>query len=182
MQGAGRHHQGHGGAIGIGHNVPGQVVQVFRVYLGDHKGHIIYDIGGGIQNGRPFKAVQTGGPSGGCVPADMMDLNVDYESLQQAGTIMGSGGIIVMDEDNCMVDIARSVGAEVLLVTPASNLRHCAPFKSEHRAGLDEQQLRQALRYRYERIVGASGAISEVFRALDKVIPTELPDGMIQRS
>ena len=68
---------------------------------------IIYDIGGGIPDGKKFKAVQTGGPSGGCIPADLIDLPVDYEQLTQAGSIMGSGGMIVMDEDTCVVDIAR---------------------------------------------------------------------------
>ena len=68
---------------------------------------IVYDIGGGIPNGREFKAVQTGGPSGGVIPKSMLDLPVDYERLQEAGAIMGSGGMIVMDEDSCMVDIAK---------------------------------------------------------------------------
>ena len=68
---------------------------------------IIYDIGGGIPNGKKFKAVQTGGPSGGCLPADLLDTPVDYDNLIAAGSMMGSGGMIVMDEDNCMVDIAR---------------------------------------------------------------------------
>ncbi len=68
---------------------------------------IIYDIGGGIPNDKSFKAVQTGGPSGGCIPASLLDLPVDYERLTEAGSIMGSGGMIVLDEDTCMVDIAR---------------------------------------------------------------------------
>ena len=68
---------------------------------------IIYDIGGGIPDGRHFKAVQTGGPSGGCLPVSLLNLPVDYESLAQAGSIMGSGGMVVMDEDTCMVDVAR---------------------------------------------------------------------------
>jgi len=68
---------------------------------------IIYDIGGGIPDGRHFKAVQTGGPSGGCLPVSLLNLPVDYESLAQAGSIMGSGGMVVMDEDTCMVDMAR---------------------------------------------------------------------------
>ncbi|KPJ74550.1 NADH dehydrogenase [candidate division TA06 bacterium DG_78] len=68
---------------------------------------IIYDIGGGIPNGKEFKAVQTGGPSGGCVPKDLLDLPIDYESLTKVGSMMGSGGMIVMDEDTCMVDVAR---------------------------------------------------------------------------
>jgi NADH-quinone oxidoreductase subunit F len=68
---------------------------------------IVYDIGGGMPNGKKLKAIQTGGPSGGCIPASLIDLPVDYERLQEAGSIMGSGGMIVMDEDTCIVDIAR---------------------------------------------------------------------------
>ena len=68
---------------------------------------IIYKIGGGIPGGKKFKAVQTGGPSGGCIPADYLDIAIDYDSLTAIGSMMGSGGMIVMDEDNCMVDIAR---------------------------------------------------------------------------
>ncbi|MFZ1086178.1 MAG: FAD-dependent oxidoreductase [Terracidiphilus sp.] len=67
----------------------------------------IYDVGEGGVNGRRIKAVQTGGPSGGCIPVEMMDTPVDYESLAQLGSIMGSGGMVVLDEDNCMVDVAR---------------------------------------------------------------------------
>jgi len=68
---------------------------------------IIYDIGGGIKDGKAFKAVQTGGPMGGCLPTSNLDLAVDYETLGAAGSIMGSGGMVVMDENTCMVDIAR---------------------------------------------------------------------------
>ena len=68
---------------------------------------IIFDIGGGMEHDKAFKAVQTGGPSGGCIPASMLDLPIDYERLAEAGSMMGSGGMIVMDEDNCMVDVAR---------------------------------------------------------------------------
>jgi len=68
---------------------------------------IIFDIGGGIPNGRTFKAVQTGGPSGGCIPEHLLDMPVDYESLNKVGTIMGSGGMIVMDDTTSMVDVAR---------------------------------------------------------------------------
>jgi NADH:ubiquinone oxidoreductase subunit F (NADH-binding)/(2Fe-2S) ferredoxin len=68
---------------------------------------IIYDVGGGIKGGRNFKAVQAGGPSGGCIPADLLDLPIDYDSLSKAGAIMGSGGLVVMDERTCMVDLAR---------------------------------------------------------------------------
>jgi NADH:ubiquinone oxidoreductase subunit F (NADH-binding)/Pyruvate/2-oxoacid:ferredoxin oxidoreductase delta subunit len=68
---------------------------------------IIFGIGGGTSGGKAFKAAQTGGPSGGCLPASMLDLPVDYETLAQAGSIVGSGGMVVMNEDTCMVDIAR---------------------------------------------------------------------------
>jgi NADH:ubiquinone oxidoreductase subunit F (NADH-binding)/(2Fe-2S) ferredoxin len=68
---------------------------------------IVYDIGGGIQDNKKFKAIQTGGPSGGCIPAEKLDLPIDYDTLAKAGSIMGSGGMIIMDEETCMVDIAR---------------------------------------------------------------------------
>ncbi len=68
---------------------------------------IVYQIGGGIPGGKRFKAIQTGGPSGGCLPESLLDLPVDFDRLQEAGSMMGSGGMIVMDEDNCMVDMAR---------------------------------------------------------------------------
>jgi NADH:ubiquinone oxidoreductase subunit F (NADH-binding)/(2Fe-2S) ferredoxin/Pyruvate/2-oxoacid:ferredoxin oxidoreductase delta subunit len=69
--------------------------------------HMIYEIGGGIPNGKSLKAVQIGGPSGGCVPADLIDLPIDYEELTKAGSMMGSGGMVVMDDSTCMVDVAR---------------------------------------------------------------------------
>jgi len=68
---------------------------------------IVYDIGGGIPDGKRFKAVQTGGPSGGCIPESMMDLPVDFDRLTEVGSMMGSGGMIVMDEATCMVDVAK---------------------------------------------------------------------------
>jgi len=68
---------------------------------------IVFEIGGGIASGKAFKAVQTGGPSGGVIPAKYLDTPVDYDNLQKLGSIMGSGGMIVMDEDDCMVDIAK---------------------------------------------------------------------------
>ena len=68
---------------------------------------VIEDIGGGIPHGKKFKAAQTGGPSGGCIPASHFDIPIDYESLISIGSMMGSGGLIVMDEDTCMVDLAR---------------------------------------------------------------------------
>ena len=78
-----------------------------EIPMGTTLREVIYDIGGGIPNGKKFKAVQTGGPSGGCIPADYLDIAIDYDSLTAIGSMMGSGGMIVMDEDNCMVDIAR---------------------------------------------------------------------------
>jgi NADH-quinone oxidoreductase subunit F len=78
-----------------------------EVPMGISLKQIIYDIGGGIPGGKKFKAVQTGGPSGGCIPASLIDLPVDYEKLTEAGSIMGSGGMIVMDEDTCVVDVAK---------------------------------------------------------------------------
>ncbi len=80
---------------------------LIEVPLGITLREIIFDIGGGIIDDKEFKAVQTGGPSGGCIPAALLDTPVDYDSLKSAGAIMGSGGMIVMDEDTCMVDIAR---------------------------------------------------------------------------
>ena len=78
-----------------------------EVPMGITMREIVFDIGGGIPDGKKFKAVQTGGPSGGCIPESLLDTPVDYESLVQAGSIMGSGGMIVMDEGNCMVEVAR---------------------------------------------------------------------------
>ena len=78
-----------------------------EIPMGTPLREIIEEIGGGIPNGKKFKAVQTGGPSGGCIPAQYLDIPVDYENLTAIGSIMGSGGMIVMDEDNCMVDIAK---------------------------------------------------------------------------
>lgn len=78
-----------------------------EVPMGTTLKEIIFDIGGGIQNGKAFKAVQIGGPSGGCLPEDMLDLAVDYDTLTKAGAMVGSGGLVIMDETTCMVDIAR---------------------------------------------------------------------------
>jgi NADH-quinone oxidoreductase subunit F len=78
-----------------------------EVAMGTSLHELVYDIGGGIKGGKQFKAVQIGGPSGGCLPASMLHTPVDFDSLRDAGAIMGSGGVIVMDEDNCMVDTAK---------------------------------------------------------------------------
>jgi bidirectional [NiFe] hydrogenase diaphorase subunit len=87
----------------------GRVVNtgLVEVPMGMTLREIVFDIGGGIVDGRPFKAVQTGGPSGGCIPAQFLDMPVDYESLIGVGSFMGSGGMIVMDDTSCMVDVAR---------------------------------------------------------------------------
>ena len=78
-----------------------------EVPMGTTLREIVYEIGGGIPNGKAFKAAQTGGPSGGCIPAAHLDIPIDYDNLIAIGSMMGSGGMIVMDEDNCMVDIAK---------------------------------------------------------------------------
>ena len=78
-----------------------------EIPMGTTLREVIYDIGGGIPGGKKFKAAQTGGPSGGCIPAEHLDTSLDYDSLTQLGSMMGSGGMIVMDEDTCMVDIAK---------------------------------------------------------------------------
>jgi len=80
---------------------------LIEVPMGMTLREIVYDIGGGVPNGKKFKAVQTGGPSGGCIPESLIDLPVDFDRLKEAGSIMGSGGMIVMDEDTCMVDVAK---------------------------------------------------------------------------
>jgi len=90
----------------------------------------VYDVGGGGINGRQIKAVQTGGPSGGCIPQDMFDTPVDYETLAKLGSIMGSGGMVVMDEDNCMVDVARYF----IEFTHSESCGKCVPC----RVGLDK--------------------------------------------
>ncbi|HPP35286.1 MAG TPA: NADH-quinone oxidoreductase subunit NuoF [Clostridiales bacterium] len=78
-----------------------------EIPIGTTLREVIFDIGGGIPNGKKFKAAQTGGPSGGCIPASHIDTPIDYETLRELGSMMGSGGLIIMDEDTCMVDIAK---------------------------------------------------------------------------
>ena len=82
-------------------------VGLVEVPMGTTLREIIFDIGGGIPNGRSFKAAQTGGPSGGCIPKEYLDVKIDYESLKEIGSMMGSGGLIVMDDSKCMVNIAK---------------------------------------------------------------------------
>jgi len=98
---------------------------LIEVPMGIRLGQVINDIGGGVPRGRRLKAVQTGGPSGGCIPASLLDLPVDYESLAQAGSIMGSGGMVVMDEETCMVDMARYF----LSFTEAESCGKCIPCR-----------------------------------------------------
>ena len=105
--------------------------------------HIIYDIGGGILKDRPFKAVQTGGPSGGCVPEELLDLPVDYEKLTEAGSMMGSGGMIVMDDRTCMVDVSRFF----LAFLEEESCGKCTPCR---------EGLRQMLHV-YDRIIDGKG-------------------------
>ncbi|MDH5202190.1 MAG: NADH-quinone oxidoreductase subunit NuoF [Nitrospirota bacterium] len=98
---------------------------LIEVPLGISLKKIIYDIGGGIESGRSFKAVQTGGPSGGCIPEKFLDLEVDYESLAQVGSIMGSGGMVVLDETDCMVNTAKFF----LEFTQAESCGKCIPCR-----------------------------------------------------
>ena len=96
-----------------------------EVPMGTPLSTIIFGIGGGIPRGKQFKAVQTGGPSGGCIPARFLDASVEYETLAQLGSIMGSGGMVVMDETTCMVDVARYF----LSFTQAESCGKCAPCR-----------------------------------------------------
>ena len=122
--------------------------------LGTPIAKFIYDIGEGGTNGRDIKAVQTGGPSGGCIPADMFDTPVDYETLAQLGSIMGSGGMVVMDNDNCMVDVARYF----IEFTHSESCGKCVPC----RVGLDK-----ALRMLNRFTVGT--ATTEDIESLDEL-------------
>jgi NADH:ubiquinone oxidoreductase subunit F (NADH-binding) len=94
---------------------------------------IIFDIGGGIKNGKRFKAVQTGGPSGGFIPESLLDLPVDYEELTRVGSMMGSGGMVVTDEDNCMVDMAKYF----LAFTQVESCGKCLPCREGTKRMLD---------------------------------------------
>ena len=105
---------------------------LIEVPLGTTLKDIVYDVGGGIPAGKALKAVQTGGPSGGCIPAEKMNLPVDYESLTEAGSIMGSGGMVVLDEDTCVVDIAKFF----LSFTQEESCGKCPPCRVGTRAML----------------------------------------------
>jgi NADH:ubiquinone oxidoreductase subunit F (NADH-binding)/(2Fe-2S) ferredoxin/ferredoxin len=134
-----------------------------EVPLGIKLKDIIYEIGGGVPEGKVLKAVQTGGPSGGCIPAESMDLPVDYEALTRAGSIMGSGGMIVLDEDNCMVDIAKYF----LSFTQAESCGKCAPC----RVGT------QAMLNILERITAGEGEMADLDQ-LEKIAQT-VKDGSL---
>ncbi|HET9518638.1 MAG TPA: NADH-ubiquinone oxidoreductase-F iron-sulfur binding region domain-containing protein, partial [Actinoplanes sp.] len=149
-----------GGAWYAGHGVgkskgtkvfalAGRVVHtgLIEIPMGMTLREVVYDIGGGVVDGRPFKAVQTGGPSGGCLPAELLDIPLDYESLAEKGSIIGSGGMIVMDDTSCMVDIARYF----MTFSQEESCGKCIPCRSgtaqlgrlldkicEGRAGIDD--------------------------------------------
>ncbi len=130
---------------------------LIEVPMGITLGEIIFEIGGGIIGGKKFKGVQTGGPSGGCVPASMLDLTVDYESLTKVGTIMGSGGMVVVDEDTCMVDLARFF----LNFTQEESCGKCVPCR------VGTKQMLQIL----ERITRGEGVPDDI-RKLEKLAST----------
>lgn len=119
-----------------------------EVPMGIKMAELINDIGGGISGGKQFKAVQTGGPSGGCLPASMLDSPVDYESLTAAGSIMGSGGMIVMDEDTCVVDMTRYF----LTFTQSESCGKCVPCR------VGTRQLLMIL----ERITKGEGVLEDI--------------------
>jgi len=126
---------------------------LIEVPLGTTLRQIVEEIGGGSSDGKPIKAVQTGGPSGGCIAADKLDLPVDYESLAQAGSIMGSGGMIVLDADTCAVDLAKYF----ISFTQAESCGKCPPC----RVGT------HAMQYLLERIAGAEGKPEDLQRLED---------------
>jgi NADH-quinone oxidoreductase subunit F len=105
----------------------GKVVRtgLVEVPLGTKLREVVYSVGGGLMEGKEFKAAQTGGPSGGCLPASTLDLPIDYESLAAAGSIMGSGGLIVMDDDTCPVDMTRYF----LAFTQRESCGKCVPCR-----------------------------------------------------
>jgi len=126
---------------------------LIEVPFGTTLGEIIFDVGGGIPGGKKFKAAQTGGPSGGCIPAEYLDLPIDYESLKQIGAIVGSGGLIIMDEDTCMVDVARFF----LEFTQSESCGKCPPCRVGTRKMLDI----------LERIVNGEGEEGDIERLIE---------------
>ena len=134
-----------------------------EVPMGITLAEIIHDVGGGVPQKKAVKAVQTGGPSGGCIPAERMDLPVDYESLTEAGSIMGSGGMVVLDEDVCAVDIARYF----LSFTQAESCGKCPPCRIGTRAMLGI----------LERICAGQGRMEDIDR-LEEIAQT-VKDGSL---
>jgi CBS domain-containing protein/NAD-dependent dihydropyrimidine dehydrogenase PreA subunit len=123
---------------------------LIEVPMGITLREIIYDIGGGILDNKKFKAVQTGGPSGGCIPEQHLDLPVDFDSLRKVGSIMGSGGMVVMDEDNCMVDVAKFF----LSFTQAESCGKCPPCR------IGTYRMLQIL----EKITSGNGEVGDIER------------------
>lgn len=119
-----------------------------EIPMGTTLREIIEEIGGGIPNGKKFKAAQTGGPSGGCIPADLIDTPIDYDSLTAIGCMMGSGGLIVMDEDNCMVDIAKFF----LDFTVDESCGKCSPCR------IGTKRMREIL----EKITSGKGTLEDI--------------------
>lgn len=128
-------------------------VGLIEVPMGITLREVIFEIGGGIKNGRKFKAVQTGGPSGGCLTEKHLDLPIDYENLIAAGSMMGSGGMIVMDEDDCMVDFAKFF----LEFTVEESCGKCTPCR------IGNKRLHELL----ERICKGNGAIEDIDRMVN---------------
>jgi len=124
-----------------------------EVPIGTTLGELVYDIGGGIKNGRPFKAAQIGGPSGGCIPRNHLDVPLDYESLQELGAIMGSGGLIVMDDETCMVDVARFF----LEFVQEESCGKCVPCR------VGTKRMLEIL----DRIVAGNGAMEDIDRLIE---------------
>ncbi len=121
-----------------------------EVPMGTTLREVVEEIGGGIPNGKKFKAAQTGGPSGGCIPADLMDIEIDYNNLIDIGSMMGSGGMIVMDEDTCMVDMAKFF----LEFTIAESCGKCTPCR------IGTRRLYEIL----EKITSGNGELSDLDR------------------
>lgn len=121
-----------------------------EIPMGTTLREIIEEIGGGIPNGKKFKAAQTGGPSGGCIPADLIDTPIDYDNLTAIGCMMGSGGLIVMDEDNCMVDIAKFF----LDFTVDESCGKCSPCR------IGTKRMREIL----EKITSGKGTLEDIVK------------------
>jgi NADH-quinone oxidoreductase subunit F len=136
---------------------------LIEVPMGIPLKEIIYDIGGGIEGGKQLKAVQTGGPSGGCIPRELIDVNVDFESLAKVGSIMGSGGMIVLDEDNCMINVAKYF----LQFTQSESCGKCTPCR------IGTRQMLEVLT-RITDGLGSEGDIELLVNLAEKVKDTSL--------